>query len=387
MPGRIYRKDNYLSDLDAYDLGYLPEVSVSPQSPWSIPSWADTSGFNMDLPPAPNVDWSLFGGSGSSGIDLGKLTPWGALADFGSNLVSNIFGVYENRQTREHNLELAQMQNQWNIEQWDRENAYNLPQNQMARLQAAGLSPDLMYSGGPGNLQSAQSPQMTSGAPASPATWNPYQIGLMTKQMELLDAQAENQRSEANLKESQTVGQDIDNEYKPRILDNQLEVGNVNVELLSSQRDWTDSDRERIEQVTTNLAKEFDKLVEEIDLISSNRELVDWELAFKQATSDLEIDLLRAIKNGHTSQSALNDALRKVAGADYDVKVSEKGILDIRAKNEKKWGGYLMFMEGLGSALQGVASGVVAGVTLATGIKGMKKPKATGFQAILNSRK
>lgn len=36
---------------------------------------------------------------------------------------------------------MAALQNQWNIEQWQRENEYNAPVNQMARFEAAGINP------------------------------------------------------------------------------------------------------------------------------------------------------------------------------------------------------------------------------------------------------
>ena len=39
----------------------------------------------------------------------------------------------ENEKNREYNLNLAKLQNQWNLEQWNRENAYNTPAAQRAR--------------------------------------------------------------------------------------------------------------------------------------------------------------------------------------------------------------------------------------------------------------
>ena len=72
----------------------------------------------------------------------------------------------ENRKNREYNLKLAQMQNQWNLEQWQRENEYNSPSAQMARMRAAGLNPDMMYGGGVSGNLAASSPDMTAGSPA-----------------------------------------------------------------------------------------------------------------------------------------------------------------------------------------------------------------------------
>lgn len=78
----------------------------------------------------------------------------------------------ENQLNRDHNLGLAKLQNKLNIEQWQRENQYNAPTAQAARLAAAGLNADMMYGqGGISNI-SAASPGMTSGAPSSPMDWS-----------------------------------------------------------------------------------------------------------------------------------------------------------------------------------------------------------------------
>lgn len=74
----------------------------------------------------------------------------------------------ENEKNREYNLNLARLQNQWNIEQWNRENAYNTPAAQRARLAAAGMNPDLAYGEGVSANIAASSPEMTAGAPSVP---------------------------------------------------------------------------------------------------------------------------------------------------------------------------------------------------------------------------
>lgn len=78
----------------------------------------------------------------------------------------------ENNATREYNLNLARQQNQWNIEQWNRENAYNTPAAQIERMKQAGLNVDMAYGQGALQNASASSPQMTSGAPATPVDWS-----------------------------------------------------------------------------------------------------------------------------------------------------------------------------------------------------------------------
>ena len=66
--------------------------------------------------------------------------------------VSSLFGAGLNAASQKSanstNMKIARYQNAWNLEQWNRENAYNLPTAQMARLKAAGLNPNLVYGSG-----------------------------------------------------------------------------------------------------------------------------------------------------------------------------------------------------------------------------------------------
>lgn len=75
----------------------------------------------------------------------------------------------ENQQAAFYNLNLARLQNQWNLDQWNRENAYNSPSAIAARMDAAGLNRDLMYADGGTFTPSATSPEMTAGSGYTPA--------------------------------------------------------------------------------------------------------------------------------------------------------------------------------------------------------------------------
>lgn len=62
-----------------------------------------------------------------------------------------------------------QRANQYNLDQWNRTNAYNHPSQQMARLQEAGLNPNLIY-GNSGNTQ------VGNAAPVTPAKAADYKM-------------------------------------------------------------------------------------------------------------------------------------------------------------------------------------------------------------------
>lgn len=73
---------------------------------------------------------------------------------FGS-LGSGLFGGIGQAMNFAQNVRLQQMQNQFNLDMWNRNNEYNSPQAQMERFKAAGLNPNLIYGQGSPGLSSA----------------------------------------------------------------------------------------------------------------------------------------------------------------------------------------------------------------------------------------
>lgn len=88
----------------------------------------------------------------------------GAVVTGLGNVVQGLFNRKQSKKntkrTNRANMELAKYQYDRDIEMWERNNAYNTPEAQMARLQKAGLNPHLVYGNGSvvGNT-SGQTPQ------------------------------------------------------------------------------------------------------------------------------------------------------------------------------------------------------------------------------------
>lgn len=145
-----------------------------------------------------------------------------------SSLISGIFGnrqqsKYISQQERanniafERNKQLAQFQNQLNIDAWNMQNQYNSPRAQMARLRDAGINPDLYY-GGTSGLSASNSPTMSGGTPISPADYtlggNRKTIGdtiANSLNMSLVKAQVDNLKADSAKKSSEKEGIDITN--------------------------------------------------------------------------------------------------------------------------------------------------------------------------------
>lgn len=127
----------------------------------------------------------------------------GALLSMGTSLIGSIFGNNMNRKNQERTQawqeKMNLQQQQWQEDMWNMNNAYNSPQAQMQRLQAAGLNPNNASAailGTNATSQMAQQPTIPNGNPL-PAV-NMDLVGAMNegmrtnKEMSLLDAQREN---------------------------------------------------------------------------------------------------------------------------------------------------------------------------------------------------
>lgn len=134
------------------------------------------------------------------------------------------------RETNAYNYLLAAKQNDWNVEQWNRENAYNTPSAQRQRLLDAGLNPNLMLDGGDaGNARGLDSANYANAQPTTMQNPAQEKLGLLQSIQGVLHSANETamqyakQRSEIANLDSQTNAQNIQNSYLRAFLDKNLE--------------------------------------------------------------------------------------------------------------------------------------------------------------------
>lgn len=93
----------------------------------------------------------------------------GSIAQHGSDAAARA-SLQATRETNAANLKLAQYQNDWNIAQWNRQNAYNTPLAQRRRYEEAGINPYFalgnISSGSAESVMSANMANQQSGADA-----------------------------------------------------------------------------------------------------------------------------------------------------------------------------------------------------------------------------
>lgn len=160
---------------------------------------------------------------------------WAGLVTGGLSAIGDaITGGASARKQYQYQSKLMDKQNNFALSMYNMDNRYNTPVMQRARLEEAGLNPNLMYgsggiqntsSGAPGSA-SGQAPQVDYGKP-SDAISNVMQYALVNAQTDKMNEEtrlaAERAESEAISRElmlanarlamSRSLGQDIDNRF------------------------------------------------------------------------------------------------------------------------------------------------------------------------------
>lgn len=135
----------------------------------------------------------------SSGYGSGGLLP--ALIQAGSAFYGAAVSKRNTDKTIEANKEQSQYAYSKDLEQWNRQNDYNSPQAQMARLRGAGLNPNMVYgTGAAGATGNATGQQPKYNAPTIEYNYKPYvdlpsMLG-MYQEFQMRQAQLNNVRAQ-----------------------------------------------------------------------------------------------------------------------------------------------------------------------------------------------
>lgn len=214
----------------------------------------------------------------------------------------------ENEKNREYNLMLAQMQNQWNQDQWERENDYNSPEAQMERLKSAGLNPDLMMSQGAHNISGQMSGSMTAGAPSQPVDMSALgqkptlgqaiQIALRDSmigaQIDNIKANTEKTRNESSILASDSKFRDAINQGTLDMTNSSIRLNNSNIQLNDSQISKLRSECSKLDAETKNVILEYDKVRASISNLDANTALAKLHHTLDSKKAEAEIKKLAA---------------------------------------------------------------------------------------------
>lgn len=236
--------------------------------------------------------------------DLASLAgPIGSVLGSGINALSQ---SSMNKKTRKWNEHMMQLQRQWAHQDWEKQNAYNSPQQQMQRLKEAGLNPHLIY-GGSSGIQAAQSINQPT-----PQNWNPKapDLGAMltgpvnaymetrsfSSQQKLMDAQTLKVLSEINLNELTAENKEMLNTFQESILRE-----NLTGKMISNKFQLDENTRREL-TTASNLneaATRIAKNLSDIDYQAMMKEKGNEEIkSIQQMREKVEIEKNNLIKSG-----------------------------------------------------------------------------------------
>lgn len=220
----------------------------------------------------------------------------GAVQGLGS-ILGGAFNLISQNQQNKANMQLAEYQYSKNLEQWNRENAYNHPAAQMQRLKEAGLNPNLMYGNTAAGGTAASSPQYDAptikkyqgfaqdfanvGAGIQNAIQQHYDSEIKRQQAKVLQQQVVNSQVDEMLKIEEYKRRHRENFVGDSTLNTVIDQVKWNLEKTIREANNISVDRGRIAAIAQYYSnqndlfpvlkqkhqKEVDKLAEEIDKI------------------------------------------------------------------------------------------------------------------------
>lgn len=136
-------------------------------------------------------------------------------------LASNIFNIAEqrrtNRQSMDFSREMWEKQGQRELQFWNLQNAYNDPKAQMARLEAAGLNPNLVYGNGATTQAASLSPKSAGSASINPARLDLSSVMQQTLALSQMKAQIDKTKAESDAVKALTANRVFDNEVRQNL--------------------------------------------------------------------------------------------------------------------------------------------------------------------------
>lgn len=183
----------------------------------------------------------------------GKLL--GSLFSSNDAAINRKFEAEENEKNRKFNAEQARLSREYNTEMWNKTNEYNSPIQERARLEAAGLNPDMIYSdasAGATATMGSTSQQASSNngvLPVMPDRSYIADIGKTIAETQLIEAQRDKL-------ESETVGQDIANKYASEYQEGLIKLNNANASLLTANTNLSEAQARQIDSVINNINKQ-----------------------------------------------------------------------------------------------------------------------------------
>lgn len=282
---------------------------------------------------------------------------WSGLAGAAASGIANLVGAGLGAASQNSNTDKAiaaqreenALAYQRNIEQWQRENDYNSPVNQIARLRAAGLNPNLAY--GTPNI-SSPSPQMAAADMSGIASKRSV-VGAMAEQAlntRYMNAMIENINAQTHKTEEETkkTGAEYEaqmtyNQYQNDILTGNLQEQKARIELNASQTDLNDMKSREAYTNIQNIMASTNKLKADVDKIGAEVENINEDTAIKRIEKAFREPVLKAQMSHLYAQSKLAGVTAAKTQEEFN-QLSASAIYNLAMKKE---GANNAFLQGI----------------------------------------
>ncbi|UPW40816.1 DNA pilot protein [Sigmofec virus UA08Rod_6706] len=298
-----------------------------------------------------------------------------ALISGAGSLLGDLLGFGSTLATNKANKEIMSYQHDLNLDMWNRNNEYNHPTQQMARLHSAGLNPNLIYGSGSAISASSQ-PSGVSAIPqqsyqgfgdlgASAAVQTYMQAKVNEAQIKNLDVRTQRESLEA-------IGQAIKNSVSQNEADHWQELFDRRLGLMDSEIDRNNASAEAsysdallfglrnigLQLDNEQKQKNIDYTGAQIKQIESNIEMAKKRLPYEIDALSAQAGLSRA-QTAKTYKECLSIA-EDIKNKIRDGKIKDQKVLGETIENEikkvtadTKWVYFIFDL--LGTALHGAS--------------------------------
>lgn len=201
----------------------------------------------------------------------------GAAASIAGSAINNANSAGAADKSFERQKQLMAIQQQYAVENWNRETNYNDPRQQMKRLKDAGLNPNLIYRNGAAGLEAPSVAAPTAPAAPMQATAPGNYGNAITDAVNAAVGLANAEKAKA-----ETVGQKIENDF----LGSTLEERTRAVALANK---YTEEQTKQAVEQTALITQQYGVLVAQQNILSTERQIRDKELENWQKRFDAEM--------------------------------------------------------------------------------------------------
>lgn len=260
--------------------------------------------------------------------------PVAALIGAGANLLGNAINDMradantDEAYRRQQNL--MRLQQQYAVENYERQVTYNHPLAQMQRLREAGLNPNLIYNGGSVGVQAPQISSPTApSAPVVPSVASDYGR-VFSDAIAAAAAMAQAKKAD-----SETIAQDIENRYASMTMDERINA-------VGLQNNWTRKQIDNVAEQTSLYQQQFASITADLNLKQLDSE--DKKMRLAKLDSFLNAELQAFSDKHHLSafeyqqaKAMSDDVLRKLK-SEADMLELNYSLTNKYAETEKNLG-------------------------------------------------